>query len=103
MSASARGFGFQSKAGQFSYPFLLAGMLLVHRYVYTANPDLKDAEFAVSIAVVVWYVVSRKFLKGPAMAPYQSQLGMIERLCEVFIGINVLASLIYALLLAAVG
>lgn len=103
MASSQRSFGFQSKVGQFSYPFLLAGMLLVHRYVYAANPDLKQAEFTVSIAVVIWYVISRKFLKGPSFAGYQGQLAMIERLCEVFIGITVLASLIYALLFAAVG
>ena len=103
MGSASRGFGFQSKAGQFSYPFLLAGMLLVHHYVYSANPELKQTEFSVSIAVVIWYVVSRKFLHKPSLAAYQGQLAMIERLCEVFIGITVVASLIYAMAFAAVG
>ncbi len=53
-------FGFQSRKAQLSYPFLIFGMLLIHRYVYPDNPDLKQAEFALSLAALIIYIISRK-------------------------------------------
>ena len=51
MSSARPTFGFESRAGQFSYPFLISFMLLVHRYVYPAYPELRSAEFYLSIAL----------------------------------------------------
>ena len=57
-----------------SYPFLIFGMLLVHRYVYPDHPELETAEFTASLAALIVYVVSRKFVKGPALAAYHPQI-----------------------------
>ena len=97
MRNSLSSFGFQSRAAQMTYPFLIFGMLLVHRYVYPDNPELKTAEFTASLAALIIYVVSRKFVRGPAVAPYSTQIRMVEKCLEVFIGVTVIASLAYAL------
>ena len=97
MRNSLSSFGFQSRVAQMTYPFLIFGMLLVHRYVYPDNPELKTAEFTASLAALIVYVVSRKFVRGPAVAPYRIQIRMVEKCLEVFIGVTVISSLAYAL------
>ena len=97
MRSSFSSFGFQSRAAQLTYPFMIFGMLLVHRYVYPDYPKLETVEFAASIAALTLYVVSRKFVKGPSMAPYRSQIRVIEKCFEVFIGVTVISSIAYSL------
>ena len=97
MRNSLSSFGFQSRAAQMTYPFLIFGMLLVHRYVYPDNPELKTAEFTALLAALIVYVVSRKFVRGPAVVPYRIQIRMVEKCLEVFIGVTVISSLAYAL------
>ena len=97
MRNSLSSFGFQSRAAQMTYPFLIFGMLLVHRYVYPDNPELKTAEFIASLAALIIYVVSRKFVRGPAVAHYSTQIRMVEKCLEVFIGVTVISSLAYSL------
>lgn len=96
-------FGFQSRKAQLSYPFLIFGMLLIHRYVYPDNPDLKQAEFALSLAALIIYIISRKFLNGKRFQPYRPQFRLIEKILEVYIGITVIASLAYSLVFGMVS
>ena len=91
-------FGFHSRAAQMTYPFLIFGMLLVHRYVYPDNPELKNAEITASIAALIVYLVSRKFVRGPRVAPYRAQIRLIEKFLEVFIGVTVISSIAYSLI-----
>ncbi len=91
-------FGFQSRAAQMTYPFLIFGMLLVHRYVYPDNPELKDAEITASIAALILYIVIKKFVKGPRVDPYRAQIRLFEKFLEVFIGVAVISSLTYSLI-----
>ena len=97
MRNSLSSFGFQSRAAQLTYPFLIFGMLLVHRYVYPNHPELETAEFTASLAALIVYVVSRKFAKGPALAAYRTQIRLIEKCLEVFIGVTVVSSLAYSI------
>ena len=97
MRNSLSSFGFQSRAAQLTYPFLIFGMLLVHRYVYPDHRELETAEFTATLAALIVYVISRKFLKGPALASYRSQIRLIEKFLEVFIGVTVISSLAYSL------
>jgi len=78
-------------------------MLLIHRYVYPDNPDLKQAEFALSLAALIIYIISRKFLNGERFQPYRPQLRLIEKILEVYIGITVIASLAYSLVFGMVS
>ena len=94
---SLSSFGFQSRAAQLTYPFMIFGMLLVHRYVYPEHPELETAEFTASLAALIVYVVSRKFVNGPKLAAYRQQIRMIEKCLEVFIGVTVISSLAYSL------
>lgn len=96
-------FGFESRAGQFSYPFLISAMLLVHRYLYPEFPGLRTAEFYLSMGCLALYIASRKFLVGPRYAPFRPQLRMLEKLIEVYIGVTVIASLIFALIVSIAG
>jgi hypothetical protein len=103
MSNGFSSFGFQSRKAQLSYPVLIFAMLLIHHFVYPDHPELRQAEFALSIAALVIYIISKKFLKGQAFAAYQTQLRLIEKLLEVFIGITVVSSLAYSLLFGVVS
>ena len=94
---SLSSFGFQSRAAQLTYPFMIFGMLLVHRYVYPEHPELKSAELTASLAALIVYVVSRKFINGPKLASYRPQIRAIEKCLEVFIGVTVISSLAYSL------
>jgi len=96
-------FGFESRAGQFSYPFLISAMLLVHRYVYPGWPELRTAEFYLSITLLALYVVSRKFLGGAQFAPFRPWLRLTEKFAEVYIGVTVIASLIFTLIVSVAG
>ena len=96
-------FGFESRAGQFSYPFLISAMLLAHRYLYPEFPGLRAAEFYLSMGGLALYIASRKFLIGPRFAAFRPQLRMIEKLIEVYIGVTVIASLIFALIVSVAG
>ena len=58
-------FGFEGRAGQLSYPFLVSAMLLAHSYLYPEFPGLRTAEFYLSMAGLALYIASRKFLIGP--------------------------------------
>ena len=97
MRSSLSSIGFQSRTAQLTYPFMIFGMLLVHRYVYPNYPKLETAEFTASLAALIVYVVSRKFVKGPSMAPYRVQIRVIEKCLEVFIGVTVISSIAYSL------
>lgn len=97
MRNSLSSFGFQSRAAQLTYPFMIFGMLLVHRYVYPEHPELETAEFTASLAALIVYVVSRKFVNGPKLAAHRPQIRMIEKCLEVFIGVTVISSLAYSL------
>jgi threonine/homoserine/homoserine lactone efflux protein len=96
-------FGFESRAGQFTYPFLISFMLLVHRYVYPAYPEWRSAEFYMSMALLSLYIVSRKFITGQARARWGRQIRMMEKAIEVYIGVTVVASLIFTLIKSMFG
>ena len=103
MTTARPSFGFESRAGQFSYPFLISGMLLVHRYVYPENPDLRSAEFYLSLALLVLYVICRKFISVETRVRRFRHLRMLEKIIEVYIGVTVISSLIFTLILSVVG
>ena len=96
-------FGFESRAGQFSYPFLISVMLLVHRYVYPAYPDWRSAEFYLSVILLAVYITSRKFLGGEIRARRGRQIRMVEKAIEVYIGVTVVSSLIFTLIMSVAG
>ena len=96
-------FGFESRAGQFTYPFLISFMLLVHRYVYPAYPEWRTAEFYLSMGLLGLYIVSRKFITGETRARWGQQVRMAEKGIEVYIGVSVISSLIFALILSIFG
>ena len=103
MSAARPPFGFESRAGQFSYPFLISGMLLVHRYVYPAYPELRSGEFYLSLGLLAFYVVCRKFIGMETRARYFRPLRLLEKTIEVYIGVTVISSLIFTLILSIAG
>lgn len=96
-------FGFESRAGQFTYPFLISFMLLAHRYVYPAHPEWRTAEFYLSMGLLGLYIVSRKFITGESRAQWFRQLRMLEKGIEVYIGVTVVSSLIFALIMSMFG
>lgn len=96
-------FGFESRAGQFTYPFLISFMLLVHRYVYPAYPEWRSAEFYLSMALLGLYIVSRKFITGETRARWGRRTRMVEKVIEVYIGVTVVASLIFTLIMSMAG
>lgn len=96
-------FGFESRAGQFTYPFLISFMLLIHRYVYPAYPEWRSAEFYLSIALLGLYIAIRKFVIGETRARWGRQIRMVEKGIEVYIGVTVVSSLIFTLILSIVG
>ena len=96
-------FGFESRASQFTYPFLISGMLLVHRYVYPAYPEWRSAEFYLSMGLLGLYIVSRKFITGETRARWARQIRMTETAIEVYIGVSVVSSLIFTLILSVAG
>ena len=98
MRNSLSSFGFQSRSAQLSYPFLIFGMLLVHRYVYPDNPELKAAEFNATLLALIVYIVSRRFVKRPAVAAFGPQIRLVEKFLEVFIGVTIISSLAYSLI-----
>ena len=78
-------------------------MLLVHRYVYPENPDLRSAEFYLSLALLVLYVICRKFISVETRVRWFRQLRMLEKIIEVYIGVTVISSLIFTLILSVAG
>ena len=78
-------------------------MLLVHRYVYPAYPDLRSAEFYLSLALLVLYVICRKFISVETRVRWFRQLRMLEKIIEVYIGVTVISSLIFTLILSVAG
>ncbi|MEX0502002.1 hypothetical protein AB3X55_00230 [Alphaproteobacteria bacterium LSUCC0719] len=96
-------FGFESRTGQFTYPFLISAMLLVHRYVYPAYPEWRTAEVYLSMVLLGLYTVMRKMIIGEARARWGRQIRMIEKTIEVYIGVSVIASLIFALIMSMFG
>ena len=96
-------FGFESRAGQFTYPFLISGMLLVHRYVYPAYPEWRTAEFYLSMGLLGLYIVMRKMIIGETRARWGQQIRMVEKGIEVYVGVSVVSSLIFALIMSMFG
>ena len=96
-------FGFESRAGQFTYPFLISAMLLVHRHVYPAYPEWRTAEFYLSMGLLGLYIVMRKFIICETHARWRHRIRMIEKGIEGFIGLSVVASLIFALIMSIFG
>ena len=96
-------FGLESRIGQASYPILISIMLLVHRYVFPAYPTLKTAEFFLSITLIASYVACRKFLVGAAYDSFRPQIRLAEKLIEVYIGVTVVSSLMYAIIMSVFG
>ena len=78
-------------------------MLLVHRYVYPAYPHLRSAEFYLSLALLVLYVICRKFISVETRVRWFRQLRMLEKIIEVYIGVTVISSLIFTLILSVAG
>ena len=103
MSSAKKTFGFQSRTGQFSYPFLISFMLLVHRYVYPAYPEWRMAEIYMSMGSLCLYIVMRKFITGEMRAKWAKQIQMLQKTIEVYIGVSVVASLIFALIMSIFG
>ena len=93
-------FGFESRAGQFTYPFLISGMILVHRYVCPAYPEWRSIEFYLSIGLLGVYIASRKLITGETRARWARQLRMVEKGIEVYIGVSVVSSLIFTMILS---
>ena len=96
-------FGFESRLGQASYPVLIIIMLLVHRYVFPENPELKSAEFFLSIIMIAGYVACRKFLVGSAYNRFRPHIRLAEKVIEVYIGVTVISSLIYVMIMSLFG
>ena len=96
-------FGFESRAGQFTYPFLISGMLLVHRYVYPAYPEWRTAEVYLSMGLLGLYIISHKFMIGETRARWGRQIRMVEKGIEVYIGVTVVSSLIFTLIISVSG
>ena len=96
-------FGFESRAGQFTYPFLISAMLLVHRYVYPAYPEWRTGEVYLSMGLLALYIVMRKFIIGETRSRWGHQIRIIEKGIEVYIGVSVIASLIFALIMSMFG
>lgn len=96
-------FGFESRAGQFTYPFLISAMLLVHRYIYPAYPEWRTAEFYLSMGLLGLYIIIRKMITGQTRARWGRQIRMIEKTIEVYIGVSVIASLIFTLIMSMFG
>ena len=96
-------FGFESRAGQFTYPFLISGMLLIHRYVYPAYPEWRTAEFYLSMGLLGLYIVMRKMIIGETRARWGQQIRMVEKGIEVYVGVSVVSSLIFALIMSMFG
>ena len=96
-------FGFESRAGQFTYPFLISGMLLIHRYVYPAYPEWRMAEVYLSMGLLGLYIVMRKMIIGETRARWGQQIRMLEKGIEVYIGVSVVSSLIIALIMLMFG
>ena len=96
-------FGFESRIGQASYPILIGLMLLVHRHVFPAYPALKNAEFFLSIILIAGYVVCRKFLQVPAFGSFRPHIQLAEKLVEVYIGVTVISSLMYVIIISVFG
>lgn len=96
-------FGFESRAGQFTYPFLISAMILMHRYVYPDYPEWRSTEFYLSIILLGVYIASRKFITGETRARWGRQIRMVEKGIEVYIGVTVVSSLIFTLILSVAG
>ena len=96
-------FGFESRAGQFTYPFLISFLLLAHRYVYPAHPEWRTAEFYLSMGLLGLYIIMRKFITGETRARWGQQIRMMEKGVEVYIGVSVVSSLIFALIMSMFG
>ena len=96
-------FGFESRAGQFTYPFLISAMLLVHRNVYPAYPEWRTAEVYLSMGLLGLYIFMRKMIIGETRDRWGQQIGMVEKGIEVYIGVSVVASLIFALIMSMFG
>lgn len=96
-------FGFESRAGQFTYPFLISFMLLVHRYVYAAYPEWRTAEVYLSIGLLGLYILMRKTIIGETRARWKGQIRMVEKTIEVCTGVSVVSSLIFALIMSMFG
>ena len=96
-------FGFESRAGQFTYPFLISAMLLVHRYVYPAYPEWRTAEVYLSMGLLGLYIVMRKMIIGETRARWGHQIRMVEKAIEVYVGVSVVSSLIFALIMSMFG
>ena len=76
-------FGFESRAGQFTYPFLISAMLLVHRYVYQAYPEWRTAEVYLSMGLMGLYIVMRKMIIGETRDRWGRQIRMIGKTIAV--------------------
>lgn len=78
-------------------------MLLAHRYLYPEFPGLRTAQFYLSIGGLAVYIASRKFVVGPRHATFRPLLRTMEKLIEVYIGVTVIASMIFALIVSVAG
>ena len=78
-------------------------MLLAQRYLYPEFPGLRTAEFYLSMGGLAVYIASRKFLVGQRHATLRPLLRTTEKLIEVYVGVTVIASLIFALIVSIAG
>ena len=78
-------------------------MLLVHRYIYPAHPEWRSAEFYVSMGLLGLYIISRKFIIGETRTRWGRQIRMVEKGIEVYIGVSVISSLIFTLIMSMFG
>ena len=98
-----KSFGFESRIGQASYPILISIMLLTQHYVFPTNPGLKSAEFLLSVVMIGVYILCRKFACHPRYDRYRPQIDFAEKIIEVYIGVTVIASLLYIMIVSAFG
>ena len=78
-------------------------MLLIQRYVFPVYPELKSAEFVLSITAVVTYVICRRVLSKPAYDRLRHPIHIAEKILEVYIGVTVVSSLLYTLIMSIFG
>ena len=75
----------------------------VHRYVCPAYPEWQTAEVHLSMGLLGLYIVIRKMILGETRDRWGRQIRRVEKTIKVYIGVSVVASLIFALIMSMFG